>query len=93
MKLPKEPAENRHPWVYVPNQKIIDFRGIVNDMEIPYYIELERCGTSAQVLDWIVQISKKTWADDKCVANLVRILDDVLDLQANYCSFGVERNK
>jgi hypothetical protein len=47
-----------------------------------YQIEFERCNTSAEVLDWIVQIKKKTWANDACLAGLVRALDDMLDLQA-----------
>ena len=48
--------------------------------------------SSAEVLDWIIQILHKPWADDACVANLVRALDDRLSLQANYCSFGQERH-
>ena len=56
-----------------------------------YWIPLERCRTSAAVLDWIIQISKKTWAADAVVAGLVRILDDTLDLQPRLCSLGLER--
>ena len=53
-----------------------------------YEVDLEQCLTSAQVLDRIMQISQKTWADDATIAGLIRALDDVLNPQANLCSFG-----
>ncbi len=56
-----------------------------------YEIDLERCNSSAEVLDWIVQIAKKTWATDAIVADLVRTLDRLLDLQGNLCSFGMDK--
>ena len=56
-----------------------------------YDVNLEHCRTSAQVLDWIVQVSKKTWASDAILADLVRKLDDILNLQGSLCSFGTER--
>lgn len=56
-----------------------------------YVVDLERCQTSAQTLDWIAQIAAKTWADDQVVAGLVRALDDVLQLQATRCGCGVEK--
>ena len=56
-----------------------------------YWIDLARCQTSAQVLDWIVQVSHKLWATDPVLAGLVRALDQHLDLQASMCSFGLER--
>ena len=37
-----------------------------------YEVPLEECTTSAQVLDWIAQISKKTWVTDRVIASLVR---------------------
>ena len=56
-----------------------------------YEVDLERCTTPAQVLDWIVQVSKKTWATDVVVADLVRALDDLLDVQGTMCPFGQAR--
>ena len=53
-----------------------------------YSVDLERCTTSAQMLDWIMQIAGKTWANDVCLAGLVRALDDVLAPQGTLCSFG-----
>lgn len=53
-----------------------------------YRISLRRMNTSDQSLDWIVQIAKKAWAHEQCVANLISALDEILDFQSNYCSFG-----
>ncbi len=64
---------------------------IVIDKPVEYYIVLDRCRTSAEVLDWISQVMQKTWATDAILAGLVRALDEVLQLQPNLCSGGVER--
>jgi len=57
-----------------------------------YEVDLERCRTSAEVLDWILQIAKKTWGEPPpVVAGLVRALDDVLEGQAPFCSFGASK--
>jgi len=55
-----------------------------------YQINLERCATSAQVLDWIAQIAQKTWATPEIVGALVKALDRCLDLQGNLCGCGVD---
>jgi hypothetical protein len=56
-----------------------------------YWIDLERCRTSSQVLDWIMQVAKKSWADDETLASLVRALDYALRPQATLCCLGMER--
>jgi hypothetical protein len=53
-----------------------------------YYIDLESCTTAAEVLDWIAQVSHKTWANPRLMLGLVRALDDVLGLQSTLCSDG-----
>lgn len=53
-----------------------------------YEVYLGECDTSAEVLDWICQVAKKRWATDRILAGLVRALDDVLEPQANLCSWG-----
>lgn len=55
-----------------------------------YEVYLDRCTTSAQVLDWIMQIGKKTWATKEIIADLVLKLDEILDIQGNLCSMGVD---
>lgn len=59
----------------------------------PFYeIDLERCTSSAEVLDWIIQVSKKTWANDAILSGLVRRLDECLDLQGNVCGNGIDHS-
>ena len=59
------------------------------DAKHDYEIDLEDCTTSAKVLDWIMQIGgTKCWADDACVAGLVRAFHQALRPQANLCSGG-----
>lgn len=55
-----------------------------------YEVDLERCLTSAEVLDWICQIAGKIW-DEPIVGDLVQAIDDVLRPQANLCSFGASK--
>jgi hypothetical protein len=77
------------PWVLD-----TDARSIVlaEDADLGTYdVRLDRCCDAADVLDWIVQIAGKEWADDRVTAGLVRALDDVLRLQANVCPWGKPR--
>jgi hypothetical protein len=53
-----------------------------------YYVDLERCGSAGQTLDWIFQIAGKNWATAEVIGHLVEALDDLLEPQANLCSFG-----
>ena len=64
---------------------------LVPDVAPWYEVGLERCRTSAQMLDWIMQIAGKAWATDRVLAGLVRAFDYYLDPQAHLCSGGVER--
>ena len=48
-------------------------------------VDLEKCNSNAAILDWIVQIKNKVWADDKVLADLVRKIDELLYLQGNLC--------
>ncbi len=56
-----------------------------------YEVDLERCRTSAEVLDWIFQVAGKTWCTDKILGGLIHMLDKILHPQATLCSFGRER--
>ena len=53
-----------------------------------YEVDLERCLSSAEILDWIVQIQKKSWVTPKIIYDLIQALDDILDIQGNFCSSG-----
>lgn len=56
-----------------------------------YEVDLEKCLTSAGVLDCIMQIAGKAWADDELLAGLIRALDDVLNPQSNLCPGGTSK--
>ena len=56
-----------------------------------YPIDLERFTDSAEVLNMIVQVAKKNWATDACVAGMVRALNDLLQPQAHLCSCGANK--
>jgi PleD family two-component response regulator len=43
------------------------------------------------VLDWIMQVAKKSWADDEILASLVQALGYVLRPQATLCRLGKEQ--
>lgn len=54
-----------------------------------YWWPLDKCCDSPQVLDFLFQVNAKTWATVEIRAGLLNALDDVLDPQANLCSFGM----
>lgn len=56
-----------------------------------YYIDLERCKNSAQLLDWIFQIEGKTWMTVEDKGHLIEALQDLLYPQQNLCSFGTDK--
>lgn len=56
-----------------------------------YYIDLDRCNSSAAILDWIFQIRGKNWASAEARSTLLDLLDILLDPQRNFCSWGKDR--
>lgn len=56
-----------------------------------YEVPLTDMTDSAQVLDWVIQVSKKTWADDAVIAGLVVGIDRFLSPQATLCSGGANK--
>jgi len=54
----------------------------------PYWLDLDRCRTCAEVLDRIAQVSGKSWCTPIVRSGLVVALDDVLLFQANLCGDG-----
>jgi hypothetical protein len=67
-----------------------DRRTIYYDGPHDYWFSLAQMNTSAEVLDWIVQLHEKSWAKPEDVGNLVAALDDIFDLQNNMCGCGIE---
>jgi|ERR1035438_548954 hypothetical protein len=56
-----------------------------------YSIRLESMTSSAPVLDWIAQLSMKTWASREDIGYLVEAIDDIFGLQRAFC--GSERDR
>ena len=63
-------------WEYKQNETLTCYN---------YEVDLERMKNSAAVLDWIIQVSHKSWVKKDDLANLVYAIDDILKLQLNYC--------
>jgi len=62
---------------------------VADHPEYAYEVALEECASSAEMLDWIMQVANKTWADDEVVAGLVRALNEVLRPQGTLCANGL----
>jgi len=54
-------------------------------------IDLERCRTTAEVLDWIIQAVVGMRSTDAVVGGLVRALNDLLRPQSTLCSGGEDQ--
>jgi hypothetical protein len=72
-------------WLYHRKTRVLKLTEFPN-----YEIDLDRCTNSAEVLDWISQVSKKTWATSEMIGDLVLKIDEVLNLQKNICGWGVD---
>jgi hypothetical protein len=53
-----------------------------------YFLNLERCGPSAAVLDWICQLAGKDLTSPRDIGDLVAAFRDILDPQARTCAFS-----
>jgi hypothetical protein len=89
-----EPETRRlRPFAWRPWQldaKYLTLQYVTDTGRVLYEVDLDRCLTSAAVLDWIAQVRHKVWADDRVIAGLVHALDDVLHLQSNLCGCGMD---
>ena len=70
-------------WVFNKDDNTLDFCSSTN---YTYYIDLDECTNSAQILDWIAQVSHKLYMTSTDIGNLVKALDDIFNLQRNVCS-------
>ena len=76
--LPPESTEpyTSSPWEFDQKNLTLNLHDTssTGTKRLAYYVDLEECATSAQVLDWIMHISEKTWATNNVLAGLVRDL-------------------
>ena len=79
---PPDDGDSWGPWAYHAGQAALVHRD-------GYWIDLDRCATAAQVLDWLAQMVDKPWGTPEALGWLVRALDGVLHLQATRCGGAV----
>lgn len=84
-KLPNFFTEDFGPWRFDTEDLCLIHK------EGDYVIPLERITTSACLLDWIMQVNQKAWADPLTIFSLLVALRRILDPQANYCPFEEDR--
>ncbi len=85
-KIPKpESGDTWGNWRY--KAKLLTLTHVPED----YEIRLDECSTSAETLDWIFQVASKTWVTPEDLGNLILALDDIIDPQANLCSFWLKQ--
>ena len=93
VKVGFESALQDNVWLYDEDDRVLGYKFPPGTALGSYEIMLGDMTTSAKVLDIIAQVSRKKWATPKVVGDLVRLVDALLDLQANYCSSGSEQNR
>lgn len=70
-------------WMFDPETLVLRYNG--------YEVDLERMQTSAQVLDWVMQVANKTWCSPECISKLLYLLRYFIDPQEVLCSWGIEK--
>lgn len=86
------PPTDRGSWRYNAGNLTLEYWR-ENRTGWSYYVDLERCTTCAQVLDWIAQLAGKAdcFLADADLGAFVRLLNGRLHLQGHYCGSGVDR--
>ena len=84
--LDEEDARQWGGWRLQTSNWVLIYEETRNQRRVPIYeIDLERCTTSAALLDWIFQINGKGWGP-KAMADLIDAFDDIFYPQKNLCS-------
>jgi hypothetical protein len=71
-------------------------KGILSHSKIPqgaYDIHLDEIPDATTCLDWIFQVTQKTWVKGKDAADFIEALRDTIDPQANLCSMGIVKGR
>ena len=75
------------PWRY--NAKTLEIEYYDEEGKYKYGVDLQRCNSCAEVLDWIFQLNDKRWCGYECTGHLVQAIRDLLN--RNFCSGGQDR--
>ncbi len=73
-------------WTYQDSNLTLQYNSSENGW---YEIDLERCNSSAEILDWIFQVNKKGYSA-KDMKDLLDMFEKILRPQKNFCSWGVD---
>ena len=65
--------------------------GLLIHRKTGYEVDLRECVDSAHVLDWVMQVNAKIWADDETMATLLDAIDHYLAPQKTICGGGVHK--
>jgi hypothetical protein len=76
-------------WTFDYKTGCLCFR--IDGTDDDYHICLSKINQSSQILDWIFQLNAKTWATPQIMKDLLEAMEFLLNPQANYCSFGINK--
>lgn len=88
---PQERMARWHGWRLNPKYLTLDYYDPHGRWR--YQIDLERCTTCAEILDWILQLSKKRWLPAEGLQGFINAINDLLNPQGTLCSFGVDKGR
>ena len=77
------------PWRY--NTNALELEYYDEGGKYRYGVDLGRCNSSAEVLDWIFQVNTKRWRTYECIGHLIQALRDLLHPQQNLCGGGRDK--
>jgi len=85
----KELLAEKNGWRFNPSSIELEYW---RDGRRFYAVDLERCNTSAQILDWIFQLKGKTWFSPEGLWELLEAFDLLANtIQSKVCSFGRDK--
>jgi hypothetical protein len=70
--MAKAPQTKFGRWTFNPTNGCLEI-----DLPSKYEVPIKNFTTSAEILDWIFQVSEKTWATAKDVGDLVRAAEHI----------------
>ena len=56
-----------------------------------YWVDTDRCGTCAELLDWIFQLHGKAWVSPEVMFDFLTLVQVHIAPQSTMCSMGVEK--
>jgi hypothetical protein len=79
------------------NEELLTIEIDTGHCDHTYQVDLERCNTPGQMLDWIFQVKSKTWATPEIMFDFLTALEVSCQIfhgkgvQGSLCPFGTSR--